>query len=62
MLNEEYGIEEENLVEYLPHEELEYGPEVLGVGQFIDFMHRHGYLRNRLDPEEVVASVGAERR
>ena len=59
LLNEEYGIEEDKLIEYLHHEELEYGPEILGVGEFIDFMHRHGYLRSRLDPDEVVAPVGA---
>jgi NitT/TauT family transport system substrate-binding protein len=62
LLNEEYGIDQEKLVEYLRHEELEYGPEILGVEQFIDFMHRHGYLRNRLDPEEVVTSVGTVQR
>ncbi|MFO7850740.1 MAG: ABC transporter substrate-binding protein [Spirochaetia bacterium] len=54
LLSREYDMEREKLSEYLGHEELVYGTEVLGVETFIDFMHRHGYLENRLAPEEVM--------
>lgn len=53
LLSQEYDIEREKLTEYLGHEELVYGTEVLGLEEFIDFMHRHGYLEKELTVEEV---------
>ncbi len=54
ILSDEYEMDQAKLYDYLLDEELVYGPEIHGIEEFIDFMHRHGYLNERLEVEEVL--------
>ena len=49
-----YSIEPSVLEGYLREEGMEYGKEIEGVQVFADFMVRNGYLKNKVEAENLI--------
>jgi len=49
-----YDLPEEDILEYITHEEMEYTTEIFGLERFITFMSDNGYLSGNLAPEDVL--------
>ena len=54
LLSESYDLPAGQILEYLEDEEMIYTTEVYGLGHFISFMNRYGYLSGETDVDDVV--------
>lgn len=49
-----YGMEQNEVLKYLGHEDMEYSLTVQGINSFADFMQRNGYISRIPEMEEIV--------